>query len=59
MYAGGPAQPFREYRRNISVFKKLSNLRQRLMQLEKQVKELIGGPDKSPDKSRLTGKNFE
>jgi UDP-3-O-[3-hydroxymyristoyl] glucosamine N-acyltransferase len=59
MYAGGPAQPFREYRRNISVFKKLSNLRQRLMQLEKQVKKLTGGQGKSPDKSRLTGKNFD
>ena len=40
MYAGGPAQPFREYRRNISAFKKLSELRQRVMQLEKQIKEL-------------------
>ena len=43
MYAGGPAQPFREYRRNISAFKKLSNLRQRVMQLEKQVRVLLGG----------------
>ena len=40
MYAGGPAQPFREYRRNISAFKKLFELRQRVMQLEKQIKEL-------------------
>lgn len=52
MYAGGPAQPFREYRRNISVFKKLSNLRQRLMQLEKQVRDLIGRQGQSADKSR-------
>ena len=40
MYAGGPAQPFQQYRRNISAFKKLSELRQRIRQLEKQVKEL-------------------
>lgn len=42
MYAGGPAQPFRDYRRNISAFKKLSNLRQRVMQLEKQVRAMSG-----------------
>ena len=40
MYAGGPAVPFREYRRNISVFKKLSELRQRVIELEKQLKDL-------------------
>lgn len=37
MYAGGPAQPFREYTRNISVFKKLAQLRQRVLQLEKEL----------------------
>lgn len=41
MYAGGPAQPFREYRRNISVFKKLSQLRQRVLDLETQLKKLL------------------
>lgn len=40
MYAGGPAQPFREYTRNISVFKKLAQLRQRVLQLEKELKNL-------------------
>ena len=40
MYAGGPAQPFQQYRRNISAFKKLSELRQRIRQLEKRIKEL-------------------
>jgi len=48
MYAGGPAQPFREYRRNISAFKKLSSLRQRVMKLEKQVRALLGGTKESP-----------
>ena len=49
MYAGGPAQPFREYRRNISAFKKLSNLRQRIMQLEKKVREMSGGTEERTD----------
>jgi UDP-3-O-[3-hydroxymyristoyl] glucosamine N-acyltransferase len=49
MYAGGPAQPFREYRRNISAFKKLSNLRQRVMQLEKKVREMSGGTEERTD----------
>ncbi len=58
MYAGGPAQPFREYRRNISVFKRLSTLRQRVMRLEKQFKELLGGKDNNPGEGLPNGKNF-
>ena len=59
MYAGGPAQPFREYRRNISVFKKLSGLRQRLLQLEKQVKDLINKKDGPGSDCLPASKNFE
>ena len=40
MYAGGPAQPFREYTRNMAAFKKLAQLRQRVSQLEKEIKSL-------------------
>ena len=35
------------YSRNISAFKKLSNLRQRVMQLEKQVRELSEKKEKA------------
>ncbi len=40
MYAGGPAQSFREYTRNISAFKKLAQLRLRVLQLEKELQTL-------------------
>lgn len=46
MYAAGPAQPFAEYTRNVSVLKKLYRLLQRVRSLEKQVKSLGGGRDK-------------
>ena len=59
MYAGGPAVPFRDYRRNISVFKKLSELRQRVIELEKQIKDLIGGGKNLKKKSaKKKSKNF-
>jgi len=45
MYAAGPTQPFKEYVRNISVFKKLSDLLQRVRQLEKRVQRLAGRRD--------------
>lgn len=43
MYAAGPTQPFREYTRNMSVFRKLYDLLQRVRNLEKQVSQLTGG----------------
>jgi UDP-3-O-[3-hydroxymyristoyl] glucosamine N-acyltransferase len=43
MYAAGPAQPFREYTRNISVFRKLYSLLQRVRNLEKAVDGLVSG----------------
>lgn len=58
MYAGGPAVPFRDYRRNISVFKKLSELRQRVIELEKQVKDLIRDRKGPMKKAGKKSKNF-
>jgi len=46
MYAAGPTQPFSEYTRNLSVFKKLYRLLQRVRTLEKQVSGLVGGKNK-------------
>jgi len=46
MYAAGPTQPFAEYSRNMSVFRKLYRLLQRVRSLEKQVEGLGGGKDK-------------
>lgn len=43
MYATTPPQPFRDYTRNMSVFKKLYSLLQRVRSLEKQVSRLTGG----------------
>lgn len=43
MYAAGPVQPFREYSRNMSVFKKLYDLLQRVRNLEKQMSRLTDG----------------
>lgn len=45
MYAAGPPQPFNEYTRNMSVFKKLYRLLQRVRSLETQVKRLGGDTD--------------
>lgn len=45
MYAAGPTQPFREYTRNMSVFRKLYDLLQRVRNLEKQMSRLVGGKD--------------
>lgn len=47
MYAAGPAQPFRDYTRNISVFRKLYGLLQRVRRLEKRVEDLTG-PGQEP-----------
>lgn len=41
MYATTPPQPFREYTRNISTFRKLFDLRQRLKRLERAVDQLL------------------
>ncbi|MBS1269140.1 MAG: UDP-3-O-acylglucosamine N-acyltransferase [Gammaproteobacteria bacterium] len=41
-YAAGPAQPFKDYTRNISVFKKLYGLLRRVRNLERQVERLPG-----------------
>lgn len=46
MYAAGPTQPFKEYIRNISVFRKLGGLLQRVRQLEKQLDKLTDGGKK-------------
>lgn len=43
VYAAGPTQPFADYVRNISVFKKLHGLLQRIRRLEKTVARLDGG----------------
>lgn len=43
MYAAGPVQPFSEYSRNMSVFRKLYRLLLRVRRLEKQVNKLPGG----------------
>jgi len=43
MYATTPPQPFRDYTRNMSVFRKLYGLLQRVRTLEKQVSRLGGG----------------
>ncbi|MGA8261840.1 MAG: UDP-3-O-(3-hydroxymyristoyl)glucosamine N-acyltransferase [Arenicellales bacterium] len=43
MYAAGPVQPFREYTRNMSVFRKLYDLLQRVRNLEKQMSRLTDG----------------
>lgn len=51
MYAGGPAQPFRQYTRNISAFKNLAQLRQRLLKLEKEVKSLKNKTSRATQKS--------
>lgn len=40
MYAGGPAQPFKEYTRNVAAFKKLAELRRRVLDLEKEIENL-------------------
>ena len=42
IYASGPAQPFLEYTRNIAVFRKLSEMRKRLIHLEREIKRLLG-----------------
>lgn len=42
VYAYAPAQPFRDYRRNIATFRKLYDLRQRLQKLEKKIAKLSG-----------------
>jgi len=42
MYATTPPQPFRDYTRNMSVFRKLYSLLQRVRNLEKQVTGLSG-----------------
>jgi len=42
MYATTPPQPFRDYTRNMSVFRKLHRLLQRVRDLEKQVQRLAG-----------------
>lgn len=45
MYATTPPQPFRDYTRNMSVFRKLYGLLQRVRSLEKQLARLSGGRD--------------
>lgn len=49
MYATTPPQPFRDYTRNIAVFRKLFDLRKRLKSLEEKVERLLGGgADRQP-----------
>lgn len=40
-YAGMPTQPFKEYMKNIAQFRKLSDIKNRLMDLSKKFRELL------------------
>jgi len=42
MYAAGPAQPFNEYTRNMSVFRKLYELLKRVRRIERKLDRLAG-----------------